>query len=1642
LTAAVQVSVERLEDRTLFSTLYWDPSGAATANGGAGTWNTTTAEWRSGSMTGSLVTWSDSANNDAIFPASGGTVTLGAAITAKSLTFNANGYTVTGNALTLAGGTGQVTIPSGDSATISSVLAGTSGLTLASSGTLTLSGSNTYSGGTTLSSGRLNLNSTHAIGTGTFTINGGTIDNTSAISITLAANNPQIWGGDFTYAGSYTLNLGTGPVTLTSNRTITGSVKTLTVGGIISDSGNHYSLNKSGYGTLTLNGANTYSGTTTLTHGSLQIGNASALANSTVALSGSAALAYSAGIGGFTIGGLSGNCNEPLADTSSHPVTLSIGNNGSSNTYSGVLFGAGSVQLIGGTQTLSGVNTYTGGTTIVAGTLKLSGSGTLGDSGNPLVVAGGTLDLNGTNPTAGGLSGVSGSGGTILNNASGTTSTLTVGGGTSVFGGILADHTSGTGILALATSGTAALALIGTNTYSGATTIGAGSSLDLGNNGTAGSLGTSNVVDNGSLILHRTDAFTVANAISGSGTVIQSGSSTTSLTAANTYTGDTTINAGSLLVDGSVSSAVTVNSGGTLGGSGSVAGVVSVASGGILLPGDSTSSTGVLSTADVSLAAGANFDPTLNSSILGSGYSQLNVTGTVNLGGASFNPAGLRANHDGDQLVILNNDGTDSVTGTFSGLPEGGRVTVNSVPYYITYHGGSGNDVVLVDSAPPQAADDNYNAIENHTLTVSAADGVLANDTEYNGQTLSVYSVNGSTAAVGQPLTLTYGTLTLNADGSLTYVPDQDFVGVADATFYIATDGIEQSNPATVQFVVQDAALHATGIDVSATEGTDTGSIPVAHLIDDAGGQAGEYTTSVNWGDGDITGGTVLSDGAGGWNVMADHMYAADGNYMIQVSINDIGGSSASSQSTATVALAAPAAPSTLTATATSSSQINLTWADHSNNETGFQIERATNSAFTQDVTLVATTAANATSYPDTSLADGKQYYYEVIATDAAGDSSPSNIANAITWLPALSNLSATVLSSSQVRLDWTINSTNQSGFVVQRSTDGINFTTIPPTTAADAASYTDTGLSPGTTYYYQVQATNALTSSPFCDAISTVTIPAAPTATATADSAGQITVSWNDVPGEDGFTVERSPDGTTGWTPVGPPEAGALSYPDTGLDAGVTYYYRVSASNISGTSSPSAVASATTTGTVLDAPTDLSATVISANEIDLSWTASDSPDASGYVIYVSTDGATFAAFDEVTTDQTTYQATWLTPGVNYTFQVTTNGLDGESAASNQAGGTTPLAPPSDLSATVSQPDQIDLAWTDNSVGTAPTIVLVSTDGTTFTQLAEVDAGTGFYAAAGLTPDQAYTFKVTATYSGGESADPDAVTATAIGSTLSATGPDTINEGDSYTLTLSSTTPTDGISSPIDHWLIDWQDGSDIETITGESGSTLPHAFPASDSSEFLTITAVDGLGSLFSVASKKVNILPVAPTNLSASLASSGEVNLNWTAGASVIRTGFLIYESTDDTTFNAIDSVPGNQSSYQTTNLSANTSYTFRVTAHSDGGESAPSNSVTQATAYLAPLIDVSGDSGVVQGTSYDLVFSAIYPDGQPDVVSQWSIDWGDGQTTTYIPQADDGPNLMLSHTFANDLGLVNVIATATDAPGPFSFRQRVIK
>jgi autotransporter-associated beta strand protein len=312
-------------------------------------------------------------------------------------------------------------------------------------------------------------------------------------------------------------------------------------------------LDKIGSGRLTL-GSSVYSGLTTVAAGTLRAGSTEAFSPNSSYTFGPRPpfspvyVAATLDLNGFsnTIGSLSttniGTGTAIVTNNGTMPAILTVGNDNTSTTFSGTIQDGTSVLALTkigtGTLTLTGTNSYSGGTTITAGTLQAGATTALSPNSAFNVAA--TLDLNGFSNTIGSLSGPA----IVTNNAT-MPAILTVGSDhtSTTFSGTIQD---GTSVLALTKIGTGTLTLTGTNSYSGGTTI-SGGTLQIGNGGPAGNI-VGNVLDNGTLAFNRSgDKKNFNGMISGSGNLVKLGSDTLVLTANNTYSGGTIIEAGTLV---------------------------------------------------------------------------------------------------------------------------------------------------------------------------------------------------------------------------------------------------------------------------------------------------------------------------------------------------------------------------------------------------------------------------------------------------------------------------------------------------------------------------------------------------------------------------------------------------------------------------------------------------------------------------------------------------------------------------------------------------------------------------------------------------------------------------------------------------------------------------------------------------------------------------------------------------------------------------------------------------------------------------------------------------------------------------------------------------------------------------------------
>ena len=384
----------------------------------------------------------------------------------------------------------------------------------------------------------------------------------------------------------------------------------------------------------------------------------------------------------------------------------------------------------------------------------------------------------------------------------------------------------------------------------------------------------------------------------------------------------------------------------------------------------------------------------------------------------------------------------------------------------------------------------------------------------------------------------------------------------------------------------------------------------------------------------------------------------------------------------ATLDNAAPSTPTGLTASAISASRVDLGWLPSVDNVgvTGYRVSR-------NGTPLV--TLGNVTSYVDLSVGGALTYIYTVQALDASGNVSGfSAPASATTPGDTISptvptGLVANAASTSQIALSWSAATDNVgvASYRIYRNTALI-------ATLGNVTAFQDSGLSPSTTYTYNVAAADAAGNVSGLSTAASATTLAAPDTTppsppttivATAVSNSEIGLTWSGAADNVAVTGYRVFRNGVLVASLG----SSTTYQDIGLAASTTYTYRVRAVDMAGNVSAQSAAASATTQAVPDlspptVPTGFTATTISSSRIDLSWTAStDNIAVIGYRIY--RNGVLLAT---ASGSATSYQSTGLSPGTMYAYYV--DAIDGAGNAS----------PPSAIaSATTLAVNTATLAW-------------------------------------------------------------------------------------------------------------------------------------------------------------------------------------------------------------------------------------------------------------------------------------------------------------------------------------------------------------
>lgn len=652
---------------------------------------------------------------------------------------------------------------------------------------------------------------------------------------------------------------------------------------------------------------------------------------------------------------------------------------------------------------------------------------------------------------------------------------------------------------------------------------------------------------------------------------------------------------------------------------------------------------------------------------------------------------GLSANTAYSYRVVALNAGGDSGAGSNSGTtlmnaPTGLAVTANSTSSIaLNWVDSSGETGYRIERSLDQRT--------WVTVTTAAADATSWTDSNLAGGTAYAYrlrALNAGGASLPSimattftiPLAPTLAVVALshsqlkltwsNVAGETSYLVERSDDGVngwttvytasanviawnnialsTDTSYFYRVTARNASGDSAPSAAVSGHTLLAPVSNVSAT----SDSTSAIHLNwDDASGESAyrieRSLNGLTW--------LTLATPAADTTSYDDSNLSAGTTYYYRVRATNAGGNSLVTANAYTTTI--PGA-TTLAASTLSTTQIKLTWSNVSG-ETGYHIERSLDGS---TWALVSNVAANTILYVDSGLSADTQYSYRVTPYNASGDAAVSVVATRRTLLNAPVGLTATAASTSTMNLAWT-DSSNETGYVIERSLNGVTWYTIA-SVAADVTSHSNTGLSAGTSYSYRVRAGNAGGNSAASGSATAVTIPAAVNVVASAASPTQINLAWTNVSGETGYRVERSLDGST-WSTIVTRGANVISYYNTGLSADTLYWFRVTPFNAAGDAASTTVQKRT----LLTAPTNLAATAGSATSITLTW--DNSTGETGYKLE-RFNGRTWSLLARLTANTTTYTNTGLLPGRVYYYRLRASNASGDSPVSATAQATTPAS--------------------------------------------------------------------------------------------------------------------------------------------------------------------------------------------------------------------------------------------------------------------------------------------------------------------------------------------------------------------------------
>ena len=608
-----------------------------------------------------------------------------------------------------------------------------------------------------------------------------------------------------------------------------------------------------------------------------------------------------------------------------------------------------------------------------------------------------------------------------------------------------------------------------------------------------------------------------------------------------------------------------------------------------------------------------------------------------------------------------------------------------------------------------------------------------------------------------------YSTLAVNngvSSGSTTAV----WPGLAVSTEYewyvSVSDGVETVTSPVWRFRTADIALPSAPSGLSATAQSSSAILLnwTDNAINESGFEVYQSLDGLNFSSMGQVGTDVTSAQVTGLQPETTYSYVVR-------AFNGAGYSADSAVASAvTLALPPPpTAPGNLTASPVSNTELTLNWTDLSDNEDGFRIERSADGVNFSEVSVVT---ANAAVFSDSGLVALTTYYYRVRAFNAGGLSDYSSIASATTQPPPPPAPPTGLLATAGDRvitLTWDESPGAIYYYIHRAEVSGGPYNTVAY--GIYTPTWTDTGVTPHTDYFYVVRAVGDGGPSLYSAEASAAAyaLPAAPTgATITFADFTALELNWVDnATDETGYTIERSVDNLNFSMVVSLP-ADTTYHWDEGLADNTTYFYRIRAFNSDASSAPAEV-SETTAALLPASPGNLVAMTVSSYQIDLTWSDLANNE-TGFKIEKSTGGGPFTPIAVLGANVTAFSDGGLTPATLYSYRVRAYNPAGESAFAEAGASTPPLPPaaPTSLTATAISSSRIDLAWADNAANESGYQLERSDAGGPFAEIALLPSDVIAFSDTSLVPATTYTYRVRAYNAGGTSAYTDPAGATTL----------------------------------------------------------------------------------------------------------------------------------------------------------------------------------------------------------------------------------------------------------------------------------------